>query len=84
MNEDEFRLTYEFGQSFSALKDGTYEPTFYQEFVGRIRADVDVLDIGAHVASLRWELRRELEQQAESMHLSRRRPPPRCSSAMLP
>ena len=49
VNQDEFRLTYEFGASFSALKFGTYEQTFYEEFVRRIGPGMHVLDIGAHV-----------------------------------
>jgi FkbM family methyltransferase len=49
VNQDEFHLTYEFGASFTPLKFGTYEQTFYDEFVRRIRPGMQVLDIGAHV-----------------------------------
>jgi FkbM family methyltransferase len=49
INDDIFRLEYEYGSRYDREDRRAYEPTFYGPFVDRIRPGMTVFDIGAHI-----------------------------------
>src|SRR5262252_4403222 len=49
VNNDVFRLDYEYGARYDRGDRQAYEPTFYHPFVNRIRPGMTVFDIGAHI-----------------------------------
>jgi FkbM family methyltransferase len=49
INEEVFQLDYAIGSRYARHGHGTYEPSFYQPFVERIKPGMVILDIGAHV-----------------------------------
>jgi FkbM family methyltransferase len=49
VNDDVFRLEYEYGARYDRNDRRIYEPSFYGPFVDRIRPGMTVFDIGAHI-----------------------------------